>query len=249
MPVSNREAEKKERELIPCRWLAKEINSTQGTDYKACASNKEPADVLLRSVSGRHPEIAVQVVSIPLDWRQRDDIHCVTRTKEALTGALQRRGLEHCLIDLAPTAKTEKRGIPKSLVERLADLVFGEAAKGNRQLDYRQIGAYSPQLSEYINYISIFCHRAVPKVRVDIASGALLPPDGRWIEEGIAKKVVKYGGATAVKNLTLVIDIASVVDDEQIAAFKAAHVEGTLPFSEIWILGLQGIVCLKRKAG
>jgi hypothetical protein len=36
--MTDREADKKERELIPCRWLAQEINRTQGSDYEgACA--------------------------------------------------------------------------------------------------------------------------------------------------------------------------------------------------------------------
>lgn len=245
---SIREAKKKERELLPCRRLALEINRVQGTDYDACASDDGFADALLRSASRKHPDISIQVVSVPLDWRYRNDKSSLTRTTQALADALLRRGLKNCSIDLVPTTKAETRKMPAPLVQKLADLLFDERAKGSRRLDYGQIYAYAPDLAEYFDYATIFCHRAIPKVTVEIASGHVLPPDGQWIAEGIFKKIQRYGGAAAVKDLTLLIDTAGVVDDSQIAAFKAAHPEETLPFSEIWILGLQGLVCLKRKS-
>jgi hypothetical protein len=246
--MTERERRKKEWELKPCHLLAKEINRRSGTDYEAGASDEGLADALLRSVSGKHPDVPVQVVSIPLDWRHRDDKHSLAKTREAVTAALLKRGLEHCSISLVPTTKAEARKMPGHLVEQLAELVLDGAARGIRQLNYTQIGAYSSGLPGYFDYISIFCHPAIPRVTVEIASGTLLPPDGRWIEEGIAKKLEKYGGPAAVKDLTLVMDVANIIDDEQIASFKATHVEKALPFSEIWILGLQGIVCLKSKS-
>jgi hypothetical protein len=243
---TDRDIEKKKRELIPCRLLAEEINREQGTDYKACESDEGLADALLRSVSGKYLEIAVQVVSVPLDWRHRDDNQGVAKMNKVLTDALARRGAKHCSIDLA-LSRTATRRMPGIVVERLADLICGEAEKGSRQLGPSQIAAYSPELTQYVDCISIFYSSAIQAVTVSAPSGDMLPPDGRWIEEGISIKVAKYGGPAAVSALTLVIDVAGVVDDGQISAFKAAHDETMLPFSEIWILGLRGIVCLKRK--
>jgi hypothetical protein len=80
---------------------------------------------------------------------------------------------------------------------------------------------------------------------VQAAKGMLLPEDGSWIEEGIQKKVKLYD-ATMHRTLTLLIDIASVVDHPQIEAFKNADFGEELPFAATWIVGLQGMICLKR---
>jgi len=245
--MADREAEKKERELIPCRWLAKEINRTKGTDYEANSSNEEPSDVLLKSASGNHPEIPVQVVSIPLDWRYREDKHSVEKIKRTLTDSLLARGLKHCLVVIVPSGKTETNGMSEAAFNQLDELVYDESRKGDRMLRYEEIEAYSPELAACVHDICITHYEALPGIEVDIPSAAyMLPPDGRWIEEGIRKKVQKYGGPKAVKDLALVIDVAAFVDDDQIDAFRAANPEETLPFSEIWIVAFHGIVCLKR---
>jgi hypothetical protein len=81
---------------------------------------------------------------------------------------------------------------------------------------------------------------------VDIPAGGALPPDGRWIKEGIQLKVKKYGGAEAVKELVLVIGVAGFVDEEQVEAFLGENPTEALPFMQIWIVTpFHGVICLK----
>ena len=58
---------KKNWELKQCQLVAAEINESKGTDYDAHPSDAEPRDTTLKSKSGAHPLLPVQVVSIPLD--------------------------------------------------------------------------------------------------------------------------------------------------------------------------------------
>ena len=68
-------------------------------------------------------------------------------------------------------------------------------------------------------------------------------------EEGIQKKVAKYGGEEAVRDLMLIIGVAGFVDDEQVNAFHQAFAEAQLPFAEIWInTPFHGTICLKKRA-
>jgi hypothetical protein len=88
----------------------------------------------------------------------------------------------------------------------------------------------------------------IKDVSVDIPAGGAVPLDGRWIEAGIQKKVAKYGGDGAVRDLALIIGVAGFVDDEQVNAFQRAFVEAQLPFAEIWInTPFHGTICLKRR--
>ena len=76
---------------------------------------------------------------------------------------------------------------------------------------------------------------------------AELPDDGSWIEEGINLKLKRYGGANAVKALTLVIGVEALVDKQQVQAFMTSHRPEDLPFAEIWINSMGGPVCLKPR--
>jgi hypothetical protein len=84
---------------------------------------------------------------------------------------------------------------------------------------------------------------------VDVGEGQWLPSDGRWIKEGIRKKLERYRDPQMVENVILVIGVAAFVDGEQIDAFRAANPEELLPFSEIWIVTCydRGVFCLKSR--
>lgn len=243
--------EKKEWELAQCRLVAAEVNKARKTDYKPQPSTKEPADAVLVSALDKHPPLPVQVVSIPLDFRHRDDKHSVAKIQKTLDALLSKHGLKHCMVGLILSGEAEMRGIKHSLVEELAEIILVEAAKGDAvTLRYEDILDLSPELAELIHDILISHHDEIPGLEIDIPAGSALPPDGRWIEEGILKKVKKYGGAEAVKDLMLVIGVAGFVDDEQVDAFQNSHRAEMLPFSEIWIVTpFHGVICLKpRKA-
>jgi hypothetical protein len=244
--MENRAVEKKNWEVTQCQIVADEINRLRGTDYEAHASETEPADVILESTSGKHSLIPAQVVSIPVDFRHRDDKHSVEKIRKTLAELLSARGLQHCLVGLILSGKAEMEGIKQLLMEQLAEIIFKEAAYENRTLGYYDIYERSAELAEFVHDILISHHEIIPNVELDIPAGSALPPDGRWIEEGVLKKSAKYGGAKAVKGLMLVMGVAGFVDDEQIASFQAAYPPETLPFSEIWIVTpFHGVVCLK----
>jgi sirohydrochlorin ferrochelatase len=67
------------REIEEGRLVAQYLNERQGTDYEAQAGDHEPADVVLVSRGGQHRRREAQVVTIPLDFRHRDDNQDVQR--------------------------------------------------------------------------------------------------------------------------------------------------------------------------
>jgi hypothetical protein len=243
--VSSREEEKKKWELEQCRFVAVEMNKLRGTDYEARPSTAEPADVVLVSPSGKHPSLSVQVVSIPLDFRHRDDKHSVEKIRETLIRSLA--GAKHLYVGLILSGKAETHGMKHGVLDVLTDVVRKEASTGsNRTLRYQDILERSRELSEYVHDIVIGHHEIIPTVEIDMPAGSTLPPDGQWIDEGIQKKMAKYGGAEAVKELVLVIGVAGFVDNEQVDAFQKEHHPETLPFAQVWIVTpFHGIVCLK----
>lgn len=244
--MADYDEEKKMWELEQCQLVAAEMNSLHGTDYEAFPSKVEPADVDLKSKSGIQPSLPVQVVSIPLDFRYRDDKHTVEKIEEALSRSLPARGLRQCSVGLILSGEAEMHGIKHEALELLTEIILKEAAAGNRTLRYEDILEQSPELSELVHNIIISHHEEIQNVEVVIPAGGALPPDGRWIKEGILKKVKRYGGEEAVKGLVLIIGVAGFVDDEQVQAFQAADPAETLPFSQIWIVTpFHGVVCLK----
>jgi hypothetical protein len=66
--MPSNEDEKKKCELTQCQLVSEEMNKLRGTDYEACPSKAEPADAILKSKSGAHAALPVQVVSIPVDF-------------------------------------------------------------------------------------------------------------------------------------------------------------------------------------
>jgi hypothetical protein len=247
--MGDREAEKKAWEIEQAALIAHEINNAEGTDFVAEASQHEPADVVLVSRSGKLKSRNAQVVSIPLDVRFRDDKQTVRRVQDGLTVLLKERGMRHMLVGLVLAADAEMRGLRPALLEELADLVVREGHDENFTLLYNDIYDRSPQLAEMVHGIFVSHHpEAIKGVSVDIPAGCAVPQDGRWIEEAITKKVARYGGEQAVKDLMLIVGVAGFVDDEQVHAFQTAFAESNLPFAEIWInTPFHGTVSLKRR--
>jgi hypothetical protein len=245
--MANHEEQKKNWEREQGQLVAAEMNKSKGTDYDAHPPDAEPADVTLKSKSGTHPPLPVQVVSIPLDFRHRDDKHSVEKIREALKRSLEENWFNQCCVGLILSGEAEMHGIKHTELVLLTEIILTEAANGeNRTLKYEDILERSPKLSELVHTIIISHHEELQNPDVDIPVGGGLPPDGRWIKEGILKKVERYGGPEAVKGLVLVIGVAGFVDEEQVQAFQADHLAETLPFAQIWIVTpFHGVVCLK----
>jgi hypothetical protein len=89
------------REVEEGRLVAQYLNERHGTDYEARAGDREPADVVLVSPTGRHPAREAQVVTIPLDFRHRDDNQNVQRAQARLSEMLgQQGGVSHLALQL-----------------------------------------------------------------------------------------------------------------------------------------------------
>ncbi len=239
---------KKNWELEQCRRVAEAINDAEGTDYEAQPSDAEPADTVLASKSKKFSQRPAQVVSIPLDFRSRDDKGTVEKLKGTLAELLRGKGMEHLLIGVIPSGDAEMYGVKQSLVEQLAEIVAKEACDRDLVLGYDEIYERSPELAEAIHNLFVSHHDVIPEIEIDIPAGSAVPGDGQWIEEGIWKKLKKYGNAKAVESLMLVIGVAGFVDDQQIEAFQRANPPDTLPFAEVWIVTpFHGVVCLKHR--
>jgi hypothetical protein len=244
--MGDRENQRAAREVEEGRLVAHYLNERQGTDYEARAGDREPADVVLVSPSGRHPPREAQVVTIPLDFRHRDDNQNVQRAQARLTEMLGQQGVNQVYVGLTLSGEAEMHGMPLPRIEQLARLIAGEVGERDATLRYNDIYERSAELAELVHNIVISRPGLVPNTQVDIPLGGALPPDGRWIEEGIRHKLQRYGGEEAVRGITLIIGVAGFVDDDQVTAFQRAFCEADLPFAEIYInTPFDGTICLK----
>ena len=98
--MGDRENQRAAREIGEGRLVARYLNGTHGTDYEARAGEREPADVVLVSPSGQHPPREAQVVTIPLDFRSRDDNQNVARVQARLTEILGQLGVNQVNVGL-----------------------------------------------------------------------------------------------------------------------------------------------------
>ena len=245
--IRDREAQKMAWEVEQGRLVAEYLNGAQGTDYEARATDAEPADVIIVSPTGRFPVRDAQVVSIPLEFCSRDDKQTVARVKARLELLMKARGIEEIYVGLTLSGEAEMRGMTRPRIEQLADLVVQKRGDQDVTLRYDEIYEALPELAELVHAIVISRPGLFRGIQVDIPAGGAVPPDGRWIREGIQHKLARYGGYEAVQNLVLIIGVAAFVDDEQVAAFQAAFCEANLPFAEIYInTPFHGTICLKE---
>jgi len=244
--MGDREAQKTAWEVEQGTLVAGYLNGTQGTDYEARAADAEPSDVVLISPTVRFPARNAQVVSIPLDFRHRDDKQTVIRVQERLAQFLKERGIDEIYVGLSLGGEGEMHGMARPQVEQLADLIVQKRGDQDVTLQYHDTYEHFPELAELVHTIFISRPDVFCGMQIDIPAGGAIPPDGRWIEEGIRHKLARYGGEEAVRNLTLIIGVAGFVDDEQVVAFQRAFCEANLPFAEIYInTPFDGTVCLK----
>ena len=244
--MGDREAQKTAWEVEQGALVARHLNGAQGTDYEAKAANAEPSDVVLISPTGRFPDRNAQVVSIPLDFRHRDDKQTVIRVQERLIQLFRERGINEIYVGLSLSGEVEMHGMTRPQVEQLADVIVRKWGERDVTLRYDDIYEQSPELAELVHTIVIARPGLFCGMQIDIPAGGAIPPDGRWIEEGIRHKLARYGGEEAVRDLTLIIGVAGFVDDDQVAAFQRAFCDANLPFAEIYInTPFHGTICLK----
>ncbi|QHS52889.1 hypothetical protein [Edaphobacter sp. 12200R-103] len=158
-------------------------------------------------------------------------------------------GARHLLVGVIPSDKAVMRGVPTPIVRALAEIIAREQLKGDLVLRYEELEKQNPDVADLIHIVNISHHpEIIPDIEIEIPTGGAVPTDGQWIIEGIVKKLNKYGGENAVKDLALIIGVAGFVDDRQIASFEQSFLEAQLPFAEIWInTQFHGTYCLKKR--
>jgi hypothetical protein len=226
----------KEREIFVCQRVADEINSNEGTDYRAVPSKSAFPDVILVSDSGKHRIREAEVVSTPQDFSIRYDNKNVRKFERKLHVALEKLGMSDCDILICWSESAIKYGADEKLISELADIIAA-AAPSNGHLSIRgvEIYEYSAALSHIVHYVRAY---RLPHSALTVHSTCAFwaPSDGRWIEEAVAKKARTYRAGIACKTLLLVIDGLAYIDGEQLAAYRASNSPERIPFAELWVV-------------
>jgi hypothetical protein len=153
--MNTRQNEKKAWELEQGALVASELNKSGNFDYEAELADHEPADVNLQSASGEYGLRPAQIVSIPLDFRSRDDKQTVNRVAAALEELLIERGASHMLVGLVLSGEAEMHGVRQPLVQQLADLIMQNQTT-NFRLQYDDLYQCSPELAEKFHDVLVF---------------------------------------------------------------------------------------------
>lgn len=172
------------------------------------------------------------------------------RVQQRLIQLFRERGINEIYVELSLSGEVETHGMTRPQVEQLADVIVQKWGERDVTLRYDDIYEQSPELADLVHTIVIARPGLFCGMQIDIPAGGAIPPDGRWIEEGIRHKLARYGGEEAVRDLTLIIRVAGFVDDDQVAAFQRAFCDANLPFAEIYInTPFHGTICLKAAQG
>ncbi len=150
---------------------------------------------------------------------------------------LRTLNVDHCVVDIQLTSRGEEHKMPNAVANQLAALIRNSIPPPESRCDL------SPVVAELVHSLSISSYTNSP-LNVQVGKAIIVPSDGRWIEEAVRAKSKSYGPAE-MKDLTLLIDAVGTADPEQIADFMKRHPEKNLPFREIWIAALGGMLCLK----
>jgi hypothetical protein len=246
--------QKKEEEVYYCTRVAEGINRAEGTDCYVkepefyLQHEDEPADVVLFSRSGRYPDRAAQVVTIPFDPQFRNSTDNLKRFEEGLVNALRARGLQNCMVAISPVDRGVLHCMPGELVNSFSELIREQTSQ--RQiwsLDSDAIDVFSEALGRYIDSVSCMCHSGVD---VYVKKGCWSREDAEWIEEGIRKKAQGKYPITVTEKMVLVLGASFAVARQQPTAYLATTDVRQISFAEVWIVLFGGhAVCLKRRFG
>jgi hypothetical protein len=226
-----------EREISVCKLVAEAINLSEGTDYRAHACKLDPPDAMLVSVSGRYATRQAEVVSTPQDFTIRPDNKNVRRSERELSSALEQLGVSHCQVTVNWTEFAKRYGTENRHSKRLAEIIAQEIpANGYLCIGGNELYDYSPQLSEIVNYVSMYRFDFLT-LAVHSTCSCWIPRDGRWIEDALEKKLQRYG-SRAASGMILVIDGFWHLDGEQMDAFRASKGAEKILFGEVWAVSM-----------
>jgi len=225
--------EDEHRNLVLCQLVAEAINQSEGTDFRAAKSEPGPADALLVSESGKHGTRGAQVVSTPGDFTIRYDSGNIKKFERNLRLALKHLGVSQCGVTVNWSESARRYSSKGRHIERLAEVIASEIPiNGYRCLRGVDLYDYSQELSEIVNYVSMFRLESMG-LAVHSSMTWWAPHDGQWIEEALAKKVGKYGDRIE-REMILVIDGLAHLDIEQISAFRASYDLERISYAEVW---------------
>jgi hypothetical protein len=252
-----RETRKKEREIAPCRVVARAINELQKADYYVPDANyqlehcREPVDVVLLSETGRHPARNVQVTTIPFvtnpsDLELRDDNGNISKIEDRLRRVLLERNVTALQLDICLAQSGVISVLPDQSIRKLAELVQSMRLSEHWSIDDRGIWRFSPDLAVYVSHV---CGMPLPSpsILVHAGRGCIIPEDRRFIDEAILHKGNSKYSPTEVSSLTLVIEASSTVVPEQIDRYLSCRKPSEIPFWEVWIVPAFGDMAIALK--
>ena len=248
-----KQLEEKTEEVRICRYVAREMNRRDATDYYAeepvyyLENPDEPTDVELFSESDTYPRYRIQVVTTPsnkhLELRSR--IKNVETFRNRLASALAERGLQHCIVGISLGKEGLLHKTPQDAVTQCANLIVQNKLKeGDWSLEWREIAGFSRTLHKFVRLINV--HPA-SGLTVFVHRTAWAPSDERLIEEAIRlKEQDKYPPALK-RQTALVIGGSLFIDDEQVQSYIASGKVAATTFSEVWIVFDDRAVLLKQR--
>lgn len=238
---------KRSREVALCERLADHLRAESGADYRVeRMPDDNIADVVLKSASA--PDRYLQVVTVPTDAELREDTDRGRRLEQDLIRCLKDHRVTPCGLTVHLGRDGRRHNIPRSVVNRLAELVAREFSAGAAPMTWNEdmLFACAPELCDYVAAMTAWRLPESRDFSVSIPLSAHLPEGGEWIVAAITQKLDRYGGTAAVERLGLVIGALGLITGSQIEAFRQAHPPESLPFAEIWLVSaFEGVVPLK----
>ncbi|HXX21893.1 MAG TPA: hypothetical protein VEO19_01935 [Terriglobia bacterium] len=236
---------KKQAELAFCWPVVGRINHDERTDYAPVPATEEPADVLFRSRSSRHPDREVQVVTAPPGSRSRIDSDNVRNFKRELCNYLGERGLNGgpmLTVALTPKAMRSKRPQHIALIGALIIEKIKEGAFSLMPDELRKIAPEVYSVAGYIGGLPTPGHGGIlwDIFRFEDFSRTTWDLEG-WVRQAIATKSLKYP-QQIVARLTLVIGLTLFVGGNGEARRRLAFRNPQrLPFKKIWVSSWDGM--------
>ncbi len=248
-----RELQKKQREIIPCRVFAKTINEIGDTDYDVPDAQyqlehcREPIDVVLRSKSGAYPERHVQVTTIPTDLELRDDNQNIAKLEGRVKTALLERNVSALQLEICLAQYDAHRSMPVNLVGPLADLIHSMPRRQAWRIEWQGISALSVELATYVTDV-ISWPLSSDSLFVHAGRGCFIPENlDRFIDEAIQQKGSSYSPRDEA-TMALVIAASSAILPEHMRDYLSRRGTPVTSFSEVWVVLAHGesAIPLKR---
>jgi hypothetical protein len=204
---------------------------------------EDVADFAMVSPSKRSTEL-VQIVSVPADIEFRDDFDKLDKLERRLERALADRGVSDVDASLWWTGMVYEAPIPKGLVRLVARWIAAEAGEGQFERRSEFIYPRSSTVGDLLDSVSWCRLPGFGENCVKSQPSSAIPEGDGWIRTAVEKKVARYGGASRVSNVILLVVGSVFLEQRHVEAFLLGSKQEDLPFKEIWVWG--GFCALQR---